>query len=117
MISTTGQSKLEPEVEQWLDELTPKAFGAASFQLDRLVSRGSSLRMPASRSLDSALYELRFDLDRAAWRITYFFGTGRRIVLLTVFRKQRMNERHEVARARTVKARCIEEGHTAEEDD
>jgi len=38
-------------------------------------------------------------------------------VLLTVFRKQRMNERHETDRARKAMARCIEEGHTAQEDD
>ncbi len=42
--------------------------------------------------------------------------TGRRIVLLTVFHKQRMNERTEINRARATMARCIDEGHTAEED-
>jgi hypothetical protein len=41
----------------------------------------------------------------------------RRIVLLTVFRKQRMNERQEITRARAVMTRCIAEEHTAEEDD
>ena len=51
-----------------------------------------------------------------SWRITYYFIEWRRIVLLTVFRKQRNNERHEVNRAHAVKARCICEGHTAEED-
>ena len=40
----------------------------------------------------------------------------RRIVLLTVFRKQRMNERTEIARARAAMVRCVAEGHTAEED-
>ena len=62
-------------------------------------------------------YELRFDLDRQAFRLTYYFAAGRRIVLLTAFRKQRMNERHEVNRARDAMVRCIREGHTAEEDD
>lgn len=56
--------------------------------------------MPASRSLGDALFELRFDLTRVAWRITYLFAHDRRIVLPTVFRKQRQNERHEVQRAR-----------------
>jgi hypothetical protein len=51
-----------------------------------------------------------------AQRITYFFATGDRIVLLTVFRKQRMNERNEVARARRAMQRCIDEQHTAEDD-
>lgn len=49
-------------------------------------------------------------------RITYFFTEPRRIVLLTVFRKQRNNERHEVNRAHAAKARCIAEDHTADED-
>jgi hypothetical protein len=35
---------------------------------------------------------------------------------LTTFRKQRQNERAEVQRARDAMARCIAEGHTAEED-
>ena len=108
--------ELEPEVEQWLDELTPKQFGAIAFHIDRLAAQGSALRMPISRSLDGGLFELRFDLERQALRITYYFATVRRIVLLTVFRKQRMNERHEVTRAREAMARCLREGHTAEED-
>ena len=109
--------ELEPEAEQWLDELAPRQFGAVAFHIDRLATQGSALRMPISRSLDDGLFELRFDLDRQAFRITYFFAASRRIVLLTVFRKQRMNERHEVQRARYAMARCRREGHTAEEDD
>lgn len=54
-------------------------------------------------------------MDRCAWRISYFFTKDRRIVLLTVFRKQRQNERNEVQRARWAMTRCISEGHTAEE--
>ena len=77
---------------------------------------GNQLRVPASRALGDGLFELRFDLTRVAWRITYYFANDRRIVLLTVFRKQRQNERHEVQRARRAMNRCITEGHTAEED-
>lgn len=73
--------------------------------------------MPALRALGDGLFELRFDVLRVAWRITYFFSTGRCIVLLTVFHKQRQNERTEVQRARWAMNRCITEGHTAEEDD
>lgn len=108
--------ELEPEVEQWLDELGPKQFGAVAFHIDRLAAQGTALRMPISRSLDDGLFELRFDLDRQAFRITYYFAARQRIVMLTVFRKQRMNERHETDRARRAMARCIHEGHTAEED-
>ena len=73
--------------------------------------------MPASRALVDGLFELRFGVKRAAWRMTFFVASRRRIVLLNVFRKQRMNERHEVERARQAMQRCIAEGHTAEEDD
>ena len=72
--------------------------------------------MPASKPLGDGLFELRLDLGPVAWRIPFFFVTGRRIVLLTVFRKQRMNERTEITRARAAMVRCIAEGHTAEED-
>jgi len=72
--------------------------------------------MPASRALGDGLFELRFDLNRAAWQITFHFAPRRRIVLLTVFRKQRMNERREIERAREAMARCTAECHTAEED-
>jgi hypothetical protein len=61
-------------------------------------------------------FELRFYLDRIAQRITYFFAGEGRLVLLSEFRKQRMSERGEIARARAAMARCIREGYTAEED-
>ena len=109
--------ELEPEVEEWLDDLSPTEFAIVLAHVDRLAERGNLLRMPASRSLGQGLFELRFDMGRLAWRITYFFAADRRIVLLTVFRKQRQNERVEVQRAREAKERCVAEGHTAEEDD
>jgi phage-related protein len=108
---------LEPEVVEWIDSRTNKEFAAVLPHIERLGDRGSQMRMPASRSLGGGLLELRFDLQRVAWRITYYFAADRRIVLLTVFRKQRQNERAEVQRARRAMERCIAEGHTAEEDD
>jgi hypothetical protein len=108
--------ELEPEVEQWIDELTVKEFATALPHIERLASRGNQLRMPSSRSLGDGLFELRFDLGRTARRVTYFFAPDRRIVLLTVFRKQRQNERAEIRRARKAMARCVAEDHTAEED-
>ena len=107
--------ELEPEVEHWLDRLVVTEFAAVLPHIERLAERGSQLRMPASRALGDGLFELRFDIGRVAWRITYFFAADRRIVLLTVFRKQRQNERNEVQRARWAMNRCLIEGHTAEE--
>ena len=108
--------ELEPEVEQWIEALNVTEFAVVLAHVERLADRGNVLRMPASRALGDGLFELRFDLVRTAWRITYYFAAGRRIVLLTVFRKQRQNERHEVQRARQAMDRCIREGHTAEEN-
>ena len=48
---------------------------------------------------------LRF--SRGEWRYR-FTGDGR-IVLLTTFRKQRNNERHEIARARAAADACARE--------
>jgi putative component of toxin-antitoxin plasmid stabilization module len=62
--------------------------------------------MPLSRSLGDGLFELRFALGPTARRITYRFTRDGRIVLLTTFRKQRNNERAEIARARRVADDC-----------
>ena len=109
--------EVEPEVEEWIDELDAHRYAATLPHLERLEERGNLLRFPASRALGDGLFELRLDLDRVAWRITYFYAADRRIVLLTVFRKQRQNERAEVQRARWAMTRCLTEQHTAEEDD
>jgi phage-related protein len=58
--------------------------------------------MPFSRSLGEGLFEVRFTFDSTARRITYRFTSDGRIILLTTFRKQRNNERAEVARARKI---------------
>jgi phage-related protein len=62
------------------------------------------------------LRELRFHLDRAAIRVTYWIAPGRRIVLLTVFTKTRMREDREVDRARRALARCLAEEHAADDE-
>ena len=107
--------ELEPEVREWIESLAVAAFATVAFHIDRIGEQGSRLRMPHSRALGEGLFELRFDLDRTAQRISYFFPGAARIVLLTVFRKQRDNERREVARARMAMARCVREAHDAEE--
>ncbi len=104
-------------MDEWLSRLPIAVFATAAFHIDRLAEQGLAVRMPHSKSLGEGLFELRFYLDRIAQRITYFFAGERRIVLLTEFRKQRMSEHGEIARARRAMARCIREGHTAEEAD
>ena len=74
--------------------------------IDRLAELGSTARMPFSRALGDGLFELRFTLGPTARRITYRFTTNNRIILLTTFRKQRNNERAEIARARRIADEC-----------
>ena len=74
--------------------------------IDRLAELGSTARMPFSRALGDGLFELRFTLGPTARRITYRFTTNNRIILLTTFRKQRNNERAEIARARKIAETC-----------
>jgi len=61
---------------------------------------GPALRMPHARPLGGGLFELRFTCERTARRATYFIDTRAKVITLTTFRKQRQNERREVARAR-----------------
>jgi hypothetical protein len=55
---------------------------------------------PYTKQLDGKLRELRFPLGRDGVRVSYWIAAGRRIILLTVFRKTRMRQDQEVARAR-----------------
>ena len=110
-----GRVELEPEVRDWLLELSDEEFGHVAFYIDLLEEQGVLLDEPYTRQLKGKLRELRFYLGRERRRISYFIGGDRRIVLLTVFRKTRMREPEEIARAETAMRRCIAEGHTAED--
>jgi phage-related protein len=72
---------------------------------------------PHTRQLDAKLRELRFFLERDPMRVTYWIASGRRIIMLTVFRKSRMREDREIERARKALARCVAERHTVDEGD
>jgi len=111
-----GTVEIEPEVEVWLKNLPSRSFGRAERYIDLLAERGVELGEPYSRQLRRKLRELRFDLEGEAIRISYYIHPGRRIVLLTVFRKTRRRERREIARALRAMSRCIAEQHDAEED-
>lgn len=96
----------EDEVAEWLLSLPDGDLALAKGKVALLREHGSSLRGPHSRPLGNGLFELRFDMNRQAWRISYCFDANRVIVLLTVFRKQRDNERREVERARQAMRRA-----------
>lgn len=98
--------ELHDEVVDWLDTLTDGEWQRVVVIVDRLAEQWHQARMPLSRSLEQGLFELRFTLGFTARPITYRFTKDSRIILLTTFRKQRNNERHEIDRARTAAAEC-----------
>jgi hypothetical protein len=85
--------------------------------VDLLGEEGVHLGEPFTRQLDGKLRELRFFLGRQQTRMTYYIASGRRIVLLTVLTKSRQCERVEIARARQAMQKCVDQGHTVEEDE
>lgn len=92
------------EVEDWLLSLSVDDYRRVIVVIQLLEGLGSRLRMPHSKSLGAGLFELRVRLGTTARRITYRFGDGGEIVLLTTFHKQKRVERLQVERARAVAA-------------
>jgi len=103
-------------VDNWFDTLDQGDKETAAFYVDLLAERGVLLGEPYTRQLRGKLRELRFHLARQAVRISYWIAADRRIILLTVFRKQRMRESAEVRRAWRTMQRCIAEAQTAGEE-
>jgi hypothetical protein len=91
--------ELEPEVADWYQSLGFDDQDIVAVHIELLEEFGHLLRMPHSKPLGDGLFELRFTMNRRAWRITYWHGPDRTAVLLTVFHKQRDNEQREVQRA------------------
>ncbi|MFJ2190761.1 type II toxin-antitoxin system RelE/ParE family toxin [Kitasatospora sp. NPDC087861] len=102
--------ELEPEVRLWLASLTPQHYRQVEEKADLLAEYPTTLDEPHSRNLGDGVRELRLGLSGNAVRISYWLAPGRRIVLLTVFRKTRMREEAEVKRAKAAKLVC-ETGH------
>ena len=112
-----GTVELEPEVEAWLKGLHEDAANHVAFYIDLLAERGSLLGEPYTKQLDGKLRELRFWLGGQATRISYWIAPGRRIILMTVWRKTRMREIAQVERARKALERCQSERHTVDEEE
>ena len=92
--------ELSREVEKWYLGLSNFGSAEADVALERLRQRGNQLGMPHSRSLSKGLFELRFQCEGNAVRVTYIFDVRRRVVTLTQFKKQKNNEQKEILRAR-----------------
>ena len=92
--------EISPEVENWYATLKSKDKAMADRAFDRLAQLGPGLRMPHARPLGGGLSELRFTCEGMARRVTCYIDMRAKVITLTTFRKQRQNERREVARAR-----------------
>ncbi|WP_089101851.1 type II toxin-antitoxin system RelE/ParE family toxin [Streptomyces hyaluromycini] len=101
--------ELEPEVRSWLELLPDKQHRKVEEYAELLSALGPRTPMPFARPLEDGVYELRPTLGGVSTRITYWFAPERRIVLLTVFRKTRMHEADQVARAVAARKVCADE--------
>ncbi|QES48352.1 addiction module toxin RelE [Streptomyces venezuelae] len=109
--------EIEPEVRLWLMNLSDADYLVAEHVVGLLLDSPTTLGEPYARHLGNGVRELRFDLghDREAVRISYWLAPGRRIVLLTVFRKTKQREEAQVARAKLAKEHCkAEHGHATD---
>lgn len=106
MMALVADVELHDEAVTWMFSLKESGWQRTLVVIDRLAGLGPAARMPMSKSLGDGLFELRFTLGPTARRITYRFTSDGRIVLLTTFRKQRQNERTEMARARKAAEAC-----------
>ena len=98
--------EIEPEVRSWLERLSDRDFGRADFLVGLLAEQAENLGEPYTRHLGGKVRELRFHLLAQQTRVTYWLAPGRRIILLTVFRKTRSAEVAEVARALQAQKTC-----------
>ena len=103
--------EVEPEVRSWLAQLSNRDFGRVDFLVGLLAERAGDLGQPYTRHLGGKVRELRFHLLRQQTRVTYWLAPGRRVILLTVFRKTRSAQIAEVARA--MQAQRSARAHTA----
>ncbi|WP_308020171.1 type II toxin-antitoxin system RelE/ParE family toxin [Streptomyces sp. LS1784] len=72
--------EIEPEVRDWLVALPARHYASVEDHVDYLADHPTTLGEPLSRHLGGPLRELRFDLGRAATRVTYWLAPERRIV-------------------------------------
>jgi hypothetical protein len=79
--------ELEPEVRSWLAGLNDRDLGRVDFLVGLLAERAEDLSEPYTRHLGGKVRELRFHLLHQQTRVTYWLAPGRRVILLTVFRK------------------------------
>ena len=75
-------------VEDFLDGLDPRSRAHLRLSMEQLRLRNVRSGMPLARHLEGDLWELRRQSQGNAFRVIYFFFTGRRIVFLHGFQKK-----------------------------
>jgi hypothetical protein len=98
--------EMEPEVRAWLEALTTQHLARVDFVVGLLAEEAETLGEPYTRHLGGKVRELRFYLGSQQTRVTYWLAPGRRVILLTVFRKSRQKESAEVERAYLAQKIC-----------
>ena len=88
------------------ERLSDRDFGRVDFLVGLLAEHAEDLGEPYTRHLGGKVRELRFHLLAQQTRVTYWLAPGRRVILLTVFRKTRSAETAEVARALQAQKIC-----------
>ena len=96
----------EPEIRSWLAGLSDRDFGRVDLLVGLLAEQAETLGEPYARHLGGKVRELRFHLLTQQTRVTYRLPPGRRVILLTVFRKTRSAETAEVSRALQAQKAC-----------
>jgi hypothetical protein len=91
--------ELEPEVRDWLDNLSDSDYKRVDEVCGLLAEKGTQLGGPWSDHLEGQVWELRVRLPDVAARVTYWCTPDGRIVLLTVFRKTRQHDQRQIDRA------------------
>lgn len=75
-------------VNEFLEGLDDMAQGRFVDSIERLRFRNVLAQEPLVRHLEGKLWELREEAGNNAYRIVYFFFTGRQIVLVHGFQKK-----------------------------
>lgn len=93
------QFELEPEVRDWLDNLSDSDYKRIDEVAGLLAEKGTRLGGPWSDHLEGQVWELRVRLAQLPFRVTYWCRPDRTIVMLTVFHKTRQHDQRQIDRA------------------
>jgi putative addiction module killer protein len=93
-----SNEKCKSSFENTLNNLTAKQLVSVAKEVKLLELCGNRLRLPHSRALGGALFELRE--RKFGYRIYYVFSQNKRIVLLHIGDKSKQNKDIKIARLR-----------------